>query len=102
MGLRIIEVSLYITILVTSKTFDTLDHNCLLRKLRQQPIIRSRHGHTSPITRHGVFTDWFIFEHIIEHFSRENGISAPFMSAFKAEDIKKGKLNVFKWSKVSF
>ena len=53
-------------------------------------------------SRHGVVTDWFIFRHIIEHFSRENGISAPFMSAFEAEDIKKGKLNVFKWSKVSF
>ena len=54
-----------------SKTFDRLEHNCLLRKLRQEPIIRSGHGHTSPMSRHGVFTDWYIFEHIIKHFSRE-------------------------------
>ena len=40
------------------KTFDMLDHNCLLRKLRQEPTIRSGHGHTSPMSRHGVFTDW--------------------------------------------
>ena len=79
------------SILIMSKTFYRLDHNCLLRKLRQEPIIRSGHGHTRPMSRHGVFTDWFIFKHIIEHFSRENGISAPSMSAFEAEDIKKGE-----------
>ena len=70
-----------------SKTFDRLDHNCLLRKLRQEPIIRIGLCHTSPMSRHGIFTDWFIFEHIIEHFSRENGISAPFISALEAKDI---------------
>ena len=53
------------------------------------------------MSHHSVFTDWFIFEHIIEHLSRENR-TAPFIGAFEAEDIKKGKLNVFKWSKVSF
>ena len=72
-----------------SKTFDRLDHNCLLRKLRQEPIIRIGLCHTSPMSRHGIFTDCFIFEHIIEHFSRENGISAPFISALEAKDIKK-------------
>ena len=40
------------------KTFDRLDDNCLLGKLRQEPTIRSGHGHTSLVSRHGVFTDW--------------------------------------------
>ena len=75
MGVRLIAVSLYMTILIMSKTFDRLEHNCLLRKLRQEPIIQSGHGHTRPMSHHGVFTGWFIFEHIIEHFSRENAIT---------------------------
>ena len=35
--------------LIISKTFDRLDHNCVLRKLPQEPIIQSGHGHTRPM-----------------------------------------------------
>ena len=42
--------------------------------------------HVMAFSRTGLF-----FKHIIVHFSRENGISTPSMSAFEAEDIKKGE-----------
>ena len=54
------------------------------------------------MSRHGVFTDWFIFRRILEHFSRENGISAPSMSAFEALAIKKGKQTPLKGQKYHF
>ena len=74
-----------------SKAFVRLDYNCLLSKLHRGPTTcrKQCNAHTRPMSRHGVFTDWFIFRSILEHFSRENGISAPSMSAFEALDIKK-------------
>ena len=38
---------------------------------------------------HSVFTDQFIFRHILGNFSRENRISEMSMSEFEVEDIKK-------------
>ena len=50
---------------------------------------------------HGVFTDRFIFRHISEYLSRENGISAPSVSAPDGIRYQKGKLNAFKSSEIS-
>ena len=50
---------------------------------------------------HGVFTDQFIFRHILGHFSRENRISTMSISEFKVI-YQKGNLIVIKRQKISF
>ena len=62
----------------------------LLFEKRKQPGARYPEG-AVPILGlcHGVFTDQFIFRHILGHFSRENRISEMSMSEFEVEDIKK-------------
>ena len=46
---------------------------------------------------HSVFTDQFIFRHILGHFFPKNRISTMSTSAFELWDIKKGKNIIFRY-----
>ena len=51
---------------------------------------------------HGVFTDQFIFTHIVGHFSRENRISTMPIYELIRITYQTGKPNVIKRQKISF